>query len=108
MLLEYIYFYGKEFLQGMKHEHVCFSIVPKHSKEEVEEVPIEVVDMLGEFSDIVSDNVLDGLPPRSKINHLMDLVPRASLPNKAVQRMKPIKSEELNKQVNELLQKGLI
>ena len=44
---------GKEFLKGMKCEHMCFSIIPKDSKEEVEEVPAEVADMLGEFSDIV-------------------------------------------------------
>ena len=49
---------GKEFLKGMKCEHMCFSIISKDSKEDVEEVPIEVVDMLGEFFDIVSDNVL--------------------------------------------------
>ena len=53
---------SKEFLKGMKHEHMCFSIIPKDSKEEVEEVP---VDMLGEFSDIVPD----GLPPVRKISH---------------------------------------
>ena len=23
---------GKEFLKGMKHEHMCFSIIPKDSK----------------------------------------------------------------------------
>ena len=69
---------GKEFLKGMKHEHMCFSIIPKDSKYEVEEVLAEVVDMLGEFPDIVSDNVLDGLPPMRKISHQMDLVPGAS------------------------------
>ena len=38
----------------------------------------------------------------------MDLIPRANFPNKVAHRMTPIESEELNKQVNELLQKGLI
>ena len=41
---------GKEILKGMKHEHMCFSIIPKDGKEYVEEVPAKVVDMLGEFS----------------------------------------------------------
>ena len=50
----------------MKHEHMCFAIIPKDSKEEVEEVPTEVTDMLGEFSDIISDNVPDGLPPNEE------------------------------------------
>ena len=99
---------GKEFLKGMKREHVCFAIIPKDSKEEIEEVPTEVADMLGEFFDIVSNNVPDGLPPMRKINHQMDLVPRANFPNKVVHRMTPTKSEELNRKVHELLQKGLI
>ena len=31
----------KEFLKGMKHEHMCFSIVLKDSKE-VEKVPVKL------------------------------------------------------------------
>ena len=51
---------GKEFLKGIKHEHMCFARIPKDSKEEVEEVPVEVVDMLGDFFDIVSNNLPNG------------------------------------------------
>ena len=64
--------------------------------------------MLEEFSNIVSNNVPNGLPPMRKISHQMDLVPCANLPNKAMHRMTPIESEELNRQVHELLQKWLI
>ena len=64
--------------------------------------------MLGEFSNIVSDNVLDGLPLVRKISHQMDLIQGASFPNKATHRMKLIESEESNGKVNALLQKGLI
>ena len=87
----------------MKHEYMCFSITLKVSKEKIEEAPIEVADMLGDFSDIVSDNVPDGLPPMRKISHQMDLVLGASFSNKAVHRMTPTESEELNRQVCELL-----
>ena len=59
----------KEFLKGIKHENMYFSIFPRDSKEEEEEVPTEVENALGEFSNIVSDNVLDGLPPIRKISH---------------------------------------
>ena len=41
---------------------MCFGIVPKDAKIEVEEVPIEVADLLEEFLDIVSNNVPSGLP----------------------------------------------
>ena len=48
-------------------------------------------------------NFFDGLPLVQKISHQMDLIPGVSFPNKATHRMTPVESEELNKQVNELL-----
>ena len=94
---------GKEFLKGMKHEHMYLSIIAKDSKEEVEEVPTEVVDMLGKCNDIISNNVPDGLPPLRKISHQMDLVLGANFPNKIAHRMTLVESEELNRQVHEFL-----
>ena len=99
---------GKKFLDTMRCEDVCFAIVLKNGKTKVEEVPIEVTDLLGEFYDIVLDNVLDGLPPMRKISHQMDLILRASFPNKEKNRMTLAKSEELNREVHELLQKEFI
>ena len=52
----------KKFLDIMRHEHVCFAIVPKDGKEEVEEVFAKVADLLEEFLDIVSNNIPNGLP----------------------------------------------
>ena len=66
---------GKKFLDTMRHDDVCFGIVPKDGKKKVEEVPIEVAELLKEFLDIVSDNVLGGLPLVWKISHQMDLIP---------------------------------
>ena len=43
-----------------------------------------------------------------KINHQIDFIPGASFPNKATHRMTPTKTKELNRQVQELLRKGLI
>ena len=88
---------GRNFLDTMRHEHMCFSIIPKERKQEIEEVPTEVADLLKEFPDIVSDNVLDGLPLVQKIIHGMDLIPGANFPNKAAHKMTPKKGEELNR-----------
>ena len=63
MLLKYVLLMGKNFLNTMMCEDVCFSIVPKDGKAKVQEVPIEVENLLKEFPDIVSDNVPNGLPP---------------------------------------------
>ena len=68
---------------------MCFAIIPKDGKEEVEEAPVEVVDLLEEFPNIVSDNVPNGLPLVWKISYQLDLISRASLPNKAMHRMTP-------------------
>ena len=40
---------GKRFFDTMRCEHVCFAIVPKDRKEEVEEVSVEVAKLLEEF-----------------------------------------------------------
>ena len=53
---------GRKLLDTMRCEHMHFVIILKDGKEEVEEVSVEVVDLLEDFLDIVSDNVLDGLP----------------------------------------------
>ena len=60
---------GKKFLDTMRREDVCFAIVPKDGKIEIEEVPTEVADLLEEFPDIVLDNVPDELPLVPKSSH---------------------------------------
>ena len=71
-------------------------------------MPTKVADFLEEFPNIVSDHVHDGLQLVQKISHQMDLILGASFLNKAAHRMQLAESEELNRQVNKLLQKGLI
>ena len=88
---------GKKFLDTMRREHMCFAIFPKDGKEEVENVLTEVANLLGDFSNIVSNNVPNGLPPVWKISHQLDLIPGASFPNKVVYRMTLVESEELKK-----------
>lgn len=54
------------------------------------------------------DELPNQLPPKKSINHHIDLIPSASLPNKATYRMTPKENEEIMKQVQGLLDKGLI
>ena len=87
---------------------MCYALIPRKDKEGSSEIPPGVSDLLSEFGDIVSDNVPEGLPQVRKISHQIDLIPGASFPNKAAHRMTPNETEELNRQVQELLRKGLI
>lgn len=85
---------GKKFLEGMRHEHMYFSIIPKDVKEEVEELLAKVVDLLEYFLDIVSYNVLDELSLVKKTSHQMELILGEIFSNKKVHIMSPIKIED--------------
>ena len=64
--------------------------------------------MLSEFGDIIVDDLPNELPPIRKINHHMDFILGVSFPNKTAYKMTPQKNEEIRKQGQELLDKGLI
>ena len=92
----------------MKHQHICYALIPRKDEEGSSEVPLDVLGLLSEYGDVISDNVPEGFPPIRKIIHQIDLVPGVNFPNKDAHRMTPTKIEELKKQVQELLRKGLI
>ena len=49
----------------------------------------EVQELLDNFIDIVVDELPNSLPPIRSINHHINLIPGASLPNKEVYRLTP-------------------
>jgi hypothetical protein len=104
---------GKELLQEVKkEEEVHFSLIGKPkvilTSTNLDDLPAEVKVMLDEFVDIIVDDLPNALPPVRSISHHIDLIPRASFPNKAAYRMTPQENEEIKKQVQELLDKGLV
>ena len=76
---------------------MCYALIPRKDKEGSSEIPIEVLDLLSEYGDVISDNVLKGLPPVRQISHQIDLIPGASFPNKVAHRMTPTETKELNR-----------
>jgi hypothetical protein len=64
--------------------------------------------MLGEFADILVNELPHSLPPMRSVSHHIDLIPGASLPNKAAYRLIPQENEEVKRQVQDLLDKGLV
>lgn len=47
---------ARKFLDGVKYDNFCFSFIPKSNQEILEDFPMEVVDLLHEFHEIISDN----------------------------------------------------
>ena len=76
---------------------MCYALIPRKDKEGSSEIPLEVLDLLSEFGDVISDNVPEGLPLVRQISHQIYLIPGPSFPNKATHRMTPTKTKELNR-----------
>ena len=80
-------------------------------KEEVApstEVPEKMKLMLEKFKRVVHDELPEGLPHIRDIQHHIDLIPGASLPNLPHYQKNPKKSEVLREKVEELIHKGHI
>ena len=71
-------------------------------------IPPELQSLLEQFKDVFPSDLPPGLPPVRGIEHQIDLVPGASLPNKPAYRSNPKETEELQRQVNELIQRGYV
>ncbi len=71
-------------------------------------VPPEEIKVLEEFFDVAPKELPDGLPPKRDIQHHLDLIPRSTLPNQVAYRLNPTQHAKLNKQMTELMQKGLV
>ena len=71
-------------------------------------LPPQVKELLKEFDDIFSKEGPIGLPPFRGIEHQIDLVPGASLPNRPTYRTNPEETKEIESQVQDLLVKGWV
>ena len=58
------------------------------------------------YSHVFPEEIAPGLPPKRTIQHHIDLIPGAVLPNKPAYRMNPKETMEIQRQVEELLSKG--
>ena len=61
-----------------------------------------------EFDDVFPQELLPGLPPLHGIEHRIELIPGAPLPNRAAYRTNPEETREIEKQIRDLLDKGYV
>jgi hypothetical protein len=60
-------------------------------------VPAPVTNLLQEFSDVFPAEIPPGLPPIRGIEHQIELIPGASLPNRAAYRANPEETKEIQR-----------
>lgn len=96
----------RHFVRETKDDSIIFIIF---SKESHLLTSMEIVKpVLEEFQDVFPEDLPNELPPLCDIQHAINLVPGATLPNLPHYRMNPAEHAELKRQVNELLAKGFI
>ena len=71
-------------------------------------LPSVVKSLLQEFDDVFPNDIPSGLPPLRGIEHQIDFIPGASIPNRPAYRSNPEETKELQRQVEELLAKGYV
>ncbi|KAH0778701.1 hypothetical protein KY290_005128 [Solanum tuberosum] len=71
-------------------------------------LPNSVSSLLQNFEDVFPDDTPKGLPPLRGIEHQIDFVPGSQLPNRPAYRSNPEETKELQRQVEELLEKGFV
>ncbi|XP_024013092.1 uncharacterized protein LOC112087299 [Eutrema salsugineum] len=71
-------------------------------------LPSKMNDLLQIYQDVFHEDNPKELPPIRGIEHQIDFVPGASLPSRPAYRTNSVETKELQRQVNELMEKGHI
>ncbi|XP_074298968.1 uncharacterized protein LOC141629960 [Silene latifolia] len=98
-----------EMLRELKGEDDIYVLVAKDMLGESEvTIPLEIQELLNDYEDVFPSELPSGLPPLRGIEHQIDFIPGATLPNKAAYRSDPKASQELQQQIGELMSKGFV
>ena len=71
-------------------------------------LPSMAVSLLQEFDDVFPEEIPSGLPPIRGIEHQINFIPGAVIPNRPAYRSNPEETKELQRQVEELMGKGYV
>ena len=71
-------------------------------------VPQSIKELIKSFKDVFPNELPTELPPMRDIQHAINFIPSSALPNRVAYGMTPMENDELNRQVQELLDKGYI
>jgi hypothetical protein len=91
---------------------LCYALICKEALFSIDDIastlPCAASILFQENRDVFPDEIPLGLPPLRRIEHQIDLIPGASLPNRAVYKMNPEETMEIQRQVQDLLDHGYV
>ncbi|KAI9169064.1 hypothetical protein LWI28_006399 [Acer negundo] len=87
----------------IKKREACFSTNELDSS-----LSSVVVSLLQDFDEVFPVEIPIGLPPTRGIEYQIDFVPGAPIPNRPAYRSNPEETKELQRQVNELMERGYV
>ena len=92
----------------MEEAYIVYFLFAKEVHKIQTDSPPELTELLQEFQDVFPLDLPEGLPPVRGIEHQIDFIPGAQIPNKPTYRSNPQEALELQRQVNELLAQGYV
>ncbi|XP_013624698.1 PREDICTED: uncharacterized protein LOC106330838 [Brassica oleracea var. oleracea] len=99
----------KPFIDAMCDAGMVLVLVTKPvANHHLPQVPEAFKTVISDFTNVFPQDLPEGLPPVRDIQHRIDLLPDAALPNRSHYRMSPREHEELRRQVEELVAKGFL
>ncbi|XP_028556143.1 uncharacterized protein LOC114581024 [Dendrobium catenatum] len=101
---------GKRLLNEWKDSYCIMALViqEQNRNSQTSTIPEIVKNLLQQFADIAPTELPSGLPPMRAIQHQIDFLPGANLPNLPHYRMSPNEHLALQQIVDEMLEKQLI
>lgn len=102
----------REVTRALYNNQTVLIIIPKSCHLALEELPpnlpTSVASLIQEYEVLFPSEPPSGLPPIRGIEHQIDFVPGAVLPNRPAYRANPEETKEIQRQVEELLASGQI
>jgi hypothetical protein len=99
-------------LAEISDDDVCYILVCTQTLFSLDNIasstPPIATNLLQEYEDIFSSEIPPGLPPMRGIEHQIDLIPGATLPNRAAYRTNLEETKEIERQAQDLLDRGYV
>jgi hypothetical protein len=99
-------------LAEISEDEISYALICKSSLFSLDDIarsiPPAITNILQEYADVFPVEIPPGLPPVRGIEHQIDLIPGATLPNRAAYRTNPEETKEIQRQVQELLDRGYV